>query len=99
MINVMAGQKMEREARFEATGLTPAQRLEYVRRRVNAGWSERQIARALGVCPATAHHLVHEVRTGQKRVSIRQAMCEGCWEDFPAKQLNRDGLCPDCAQT
>lgn len=85
------------EARYEATGLTPATRLDYVRRLVAAGYSERRVAKALGVCNATAHHLVHEVRTGRKRVTVVVEMCEGCWQDFPRDQLNRDGLCPECA--
>jgi transcriptional regulator with XRE-family HTH domain len=89
------GQHIEREARYEATGLSPAQRKEYVRQLMNRGWSERQIASRLGIGASTAHYICAELK-GRPRQSVSLRMCEGCWGDFPKDQLGPTGLCPEC---
>jgi FixJ family two-component response regulator len=92
----MPGQKLEREARAKLTGLTQTQRKEYVRRLVNAGYSERQIAKAIGMSTGGTHYLVAEIK-GHKRQAVTVAMCEQCWEDKPLTQLNHDRICTECA--
>jgi DNA-directed RNA polymerase specialized sigma24 family protein len=87
-------QKLTWEARTELTGLSPLQREELVRKLVKAGWSERQIAKWLGIAASTAHYAVAAVK-GRPRQSRRVMMCEGCWEDFPASELV-GGLCAEC---
>jgi AraC-like DNA-binding protein len=90
----MAGQHIEREARYAATKLTPLQRKEYIRRLYNAGYSESQIAKAVGLSKSGTHWIIQDLK-GKPRVTTR-VMCEGCWQDFPKTQLNDNGLCPDC---
>ena len=95
-ILTMAGQKMEREARVALTGMTQVQRMDWIRQTLadNPRCTERQIAKALGVSPAAAHYLVHEIRTGQKRVSaVKRDLCDECWQEFPITELV-EGLCP-----
>jgi hypothetical protein len=74
--------------------MTPPQRRAYVRKLVLRGFSERQIARVIGMSASGTHYLVSEIK-GRPRVQTRTKMCEGCWDDFPAAELD-GGLCPEC---
>lgn len=85
------GQHIERESRFEATGLTPAQRAAYVKRLSAAGWSVRRIAKAVKMSPTGVQYILKP-----RSELVRYVMCEGCWGTVPAKALNADGLCSDC---
>ena len=93
-ISTVTGQHIEREARYALTKMTPVQRTDYVRRAVAASWSERQIARALGMAPSSIHYIVEAVK-GRPHKTAQRAICAGCGRRFPVVQLD-DGLCQDC---
>jgi FixJ family two-component response regulator len=88
------GQHLDREARAAITNMTPAQRKEYVRKLVLRGFTERQIARAIGMSNSGTHYLVSEIK-GRPRSQERMTICQGCWDDHKVSELD-GGLCVDC---
>lgn len=54
----MAGHHIEREARYEATGMTELQRDQLIVRLRRRGWTQARIAKELGMSqPAISHRL------------------------------------------
>jgi transcriptional regulator with GAF, ATPase, and Fis domain len=72
---LMSDQRIEREARFEQTGITGLQRdkiiLDLKRRR----WSEAKIAKAVGMTPAAVHYALKRL-TGKPRPRAREEVDE-----------------------
>jgi transcriptional regulator len=52
----MAGQHIEREARYETTGLTTLQRDELILKLRRKGWTQTKIARYLGMTQPAVHY-------------------------------------------
>ena len=92
----MAGQRIDREERYEKTGLTTQARKELVAGLRKQGWTERRIAKHLGVAPSNVHYILAEL-AGKPRIQARTEMCENCGENFPAKELDpNSGYCQEC---
>jgi rubredoxin len=90
----MAGQHIEREARYVQTGLSPAERDKYVWEQHHRGVSFQKIGDHLGMSKSACKYIFDRL-SGTPRQSVSLDMCEGCWQDFPKSQLD-DNLCPDC---
>jgi AraC-like DNA-binding protein len=86
----------EREARAAALGMTPTQLRARIRKLFNAGWSERRIAKAVGMSKTGVHWQIQALK-GIPRTTSR-SMCESCWDDWPLADLD-GGLCPECRAT
>jgi rubredoxin len=93
----MAGQHIERQARYAATGLTPAQRDQFIWEWHRAGKSFAQIGKHLGMSKSACKYIFDRL-SGTPRVQKQSAMCQGCWDSFYRDQLNSDGLCPECSE-
>lgn len=89
------GQHIEREARYEATGLTDAQRDQMILELTRKKWSQHRIAKKLGLTQPAIHYALIRL-SGGTRNRAKSGVCDLCWRDFPADQLNRDGLCSEC---
>lgn len=93
----MAGQHIEREARYAQTGLTSGERDKLILQLNAKGYSQAKIGRYLGLTQPAIHYALQRLSgTAPRKKSVRMDMCEGCWDDFPADQLNGDGLCSAC---
>jgi hypothetical protein len=92
----MAGAHIEREARYETTGLTALERDRLIVALRSKGWTQARTGRYLGMTQPAIHYALERL-AGKSRRGSRTDMCEGCWETFRIDPLNRDGLCPDCA--
>lgn len=91
----MAGQRIDREDRYENTGLTVQARNAQIIKLHKQGWTERAIAKHFGIAPSNAHYII-AAAAGKPRNQAKYGMCEGCWEDFPASQLDKNEHCTDC---
>lgn len=91
----MGGQHIERQARYEQSGVTTAERDRIIAALHNRGYSQRQIAKHLGITqPAVHYRLLH--LAGKERNRARYDMCDSCGENVEKTELNADGLCPEC---
>ena|ERR1700722_1932498 len=92
----MAGQHIEREARYAATGLSDTQRDKLISQWHNAGHSFAQIGKRLGMSKSAVKYRF-DAANGIPRQARQVDMCQKCWEGFYRDQLNSDGLCPKCS--
>ncbi len=94
----MAGGHIEREARYTATGLSPAQRDERIWQLYHLGWSQRQIMKQVGMTQAGVSHALKRLKgIARKRATYR--MCAGeCGDNYPIEQLDVHGLCGECRE-
>jgi IS30 family transposase len=74
--------------------MTEGERDEMILRLHDAHWSQRKIARHLGMSQPAVLQSIKRL-TGIRRVQIRWAVCDGCGANFPKDQIT-DGLCPEC---
>jgi hypothetical protein len=95
----MAGQHIEREARFEQTGISPAQRETYVWEQHNRGVSYEKIGKRLGMSKSAVKYIFDRLSGHPRQPATASDMCQGCWSDFPKSKLNAAGLCDACAGT
>ena len=91
----MAGQKIDREARFALTGMTGVQRDQFVWDARHRGLSYAQIGAQLGMAKSAVKYIFDRLN-GHPRQTTPMDVCDGCWRDLPKAQLNRDGLCEEC---
>jgi hypothetical protein len=91
----MAGQHIEREARYEQTRLSPAQRDATVWDLKHRGYSYAQIGKRLGMSKSACKYIFDRL-SGTPRIQKQSAMCQGCWRDVYRDQLT-NSLCPECA--
>lgn len=84
------------EALYAATGLTPAQIDKRILALHKQGLSQREIGRQVGLSQPTVKYRLDELLHGKTRQSVTREICEGCWDDFPSPQLDRQGLCSAC---
>jgi hypothetical protein len=94
----MAGQHIEREARYAATGLTPAQRDQLIWTLHRRGVSYEKIGKRLGMSKSACKYIFDRL-SGISRVQKQSDMCQGCWGSFSRDQLNRDSLCTECSES
>lgn len=92
----MAGQHIEREARYAATGMTAPQRDKLIVQLRQKGWPQHKIATHLGMTQPAVKYALDRL-AGKKRQRTNYEMCDGCGRSFPKDQVNRDGLCENCA--
>ncbi len=85
----MAGQHIEREARYEQTGLTSLQRDEMILALRRRGWSQRKISRYPGITQPAVHYALTTRLAGKPRVQARYEMCDVCGRNFPKDKLNQ----------
>jgi DNA-binding transcriptional regulator LsrR (DeoR family) len=90
----MAGQHIEREARYATTGATDSQRDELIWKLHQQGWKQRQIANHVGLTQPGVKHAIDRLM-GKKRIQTKYNVCDGCYLTFPADQLT-EGLCTEC---
>jgi hypothetical protein len=91
----MAGQHMEREARYAQTGLTPVQRDQVIWEWHRRGVSYAAIGKRLGMSKSACKY-IYDRLDGKPRQQIRYRMCEECLRTFPKDQLTADRLCSEC---
>jgi hypothetical protein len=65
----MAGQHIEREARFELTGMTDLQRDRTILNLYRRRWPQRDIAAALGMTPAAIKYAIDRLTGTPRRQS------------------------------
>jgi hypothetical protein len=94
----MAGQHIEREARWAQTGLSPVQRDERVWELKHKGYSYAQIGKHLGMSKSACKYIFDRLN-GHPRQTASIDMCQECWRDFPKRELGAAGLCSECAGT
>lgn len=82
------------EEQGEALG-TPAQINQRILALRQQGLTLTEIGRRVGLGTSTVKYRL-DALGGKRRVSVSRKMCEGCWDDFPADQLDHNGLCPAC---
>ena len=90
----MAG-RMEREARYEKTGLSPVQRDKLIVQLRRRGLTLAEIGKRVGLTPSGTKRALDRL-AGVERRQRKLSMCEGCWGDAYQDELNSDGLCPAC---
>jgi|GEM_PF-2941427 len=90
----MAGQHMEREGRYTETHMTPLERDELILKLHKQGWSQRQIARKVGMTQPAIKYAIDR-QTGKQRSRAKYEVCDGCGGNFTKDQLG-SGLCADC---
>jgi predicted transcriptional regulator len=93
----MAGAHIEREARYEMTGVTAGERDKLILRLRQRHWSQARIAKAVGMTQVGVKHALDRL-AGKPRTDQKIDVCDGCFRDVPANQMNRDGLCESCAE-
>lgn len=93
----MAGAHVEREHRYVATGMTPLERDALIWALRRKGWSQAKIAHRLGMTQPGIHYALVRLAGKQRPQTQGLDMCEGCWQDVPRDQLDRDGLCGQCS--
>jgi hypothetical protein len=93
----MAGQHIEREARYNQTRLSPVERGQLMLELKARGWPLQKIADhpQIQMTKPGVHYALKRL-TGQKRVQVTYDTCDGCWNSVDKKQLNIDGLCSEC---
>jgi len=81
----MAGQHIEREARYETTGLTTLQRDEVILKLRRKGWTQTKIARYLGMTQPAVHYALLRLAGKKRRTAPRVDDDEDEWyADVPA---------------
>jgi IS30 family transposase len=90
----MAGQHIDRNARAEMTGMTDTTRDAMILRLHGAHWSQRKIARHLGMSQPGVLQAIKRL-TGKERIQIKYAACDECGLNFPRTQIE-EGLCLKC---
>lgn len=85
-------QHIDQEARYQATGLTTAQRDQIIADLRGKKWPQRRIAKAVGVSQPAVHYAFLRL-DGVRRQRCKYGMCEVCWDDA---SVNQDGLCAEC---
>lgn len=91
----MAGQHIEREARYATTGMTGPQRDQLIIELRRRGWAQHKIAKQLGITQPAVKYALDRL-AGKKRQRTNYEICDGCGNSFPRDQVNRDGLCEGC---
>jgi hypothetical protein len=91
----MAGQHIEREARWAATGMTQAQRDKLIWEWHNRGVPYSKIGQHLGMSKSAVKYRF-DALNGRPRQQRQVDMCQGCWDGFYRDQLT-NGLCPKCS--
>lgn len=91
---VMAGQNINRTARYELTGLTDQQRDVQILKLSRAGWTQVQIAKKFGIAQSAVHYSLLRSR-GIKRKTYRYEACDGCGSNFAPSELV-DFFCKEC---
>jgi hypothetical protein len=91
----MAGQHIEREARYEKTRMSPAKRDEMILALYRRGVSEAKIAARVGLSTGGTHYAIRRL-TGRARVQVKWVTCESCWDEHLPEELDRNGLCVEC---
>jgi hypothetical protein len=94
----MAGAHVPREDLYEATGLTSPERDQLIISLRRKGKTQQQIARATGLTQSGVHRALMRLAGKRRRATASLELCEGCWDETPRSRLNRDGLCPACAE-
>lgn len=92
----MAGQHIERQARYEETGMTSVTRDQLILRLRRKGWTIQRIANHVGLTTPAVHYALKRLTGVKRNRAPAVEMREGCWDDVPAGGLNRDGLCAVC---
>jgi DNA-binding NarL/FixJ family response regulator len=93
----MAGQHIEREARYEQTGMTGLQRDQLILRLRSRGYSQAKIAHHLGMTQQAISYALMRLAGKSRRYSTTE-VCDGCQRSFPKEQINIDGFCAGCAE-
>jgi rRNA maturation endonuclease Nob1 len=91
----MGGQRIDREERYERTGLTSEARKKLMVKLRSQGYTLQAIADHFGVAVSNVHYTL-AAADGRPRVQVRKKFCEGCWQDVPAKEFGPTGLCREC---
>lgn len=88
----MAGQHIEREARYEATGMTTEQRKQRIAELHAQRWTQRRIAAELNISQPAVCKAIQRLE-GRRPEPAKYGMCVNCWDDG---RLNREKLCAEC---
>jgi DNA-binding NarL/FixJ family response regulator len=91
----VAGQHIEREARYESTRLTTDQRDQTIWNLHRRGWTQRQIAKHLKMTQPAVKYAIDRL-ADKKRRRDSYEVCDGCGASFAKNKIDRDGLCRDC---
>lgn len=90
----MAGAHDERESVAARLGLTPLQRDQLIWTWSHQGWSQRLIAKQLGITQPAVKYAIDRL-SGKQRKRSQYGLCDDCGATFPVDQLV-DGLCSEC---
>lgn len=90
----MPGQHIDRGGRAEKTGVTEAQRDQLILRMHGANWSQRKIAKALGMTQPGVKYAIDRL-TNKQRVQVKRDICDDCGQSWPKNDIV-EGLCPEC---
>jgi hypothetical protein len=90
----MAGQHIEREARYAQTRLTPVQRDKYIWEQHHRGVSYEKLGKQLGMSKSACKYIFDRL-SGHPRQQRQSDMCQGCWRSFFRDELTA-GLCSEC---
>ena len=94
----MAGAHIPQEDLYERTGITSPERDQLIISLRRKGKTQQQIARATGLTQSGVHRALIRLAGKPRRATASFEPCEQCWDEMPKSQLNRDGLCPACAE-
>ncbi len=93
----MGGAHVERESRYEATGMTESERNQLIWTLSRRGWTQAKIAARVGVTQQGVSYALQRMM-GKPPRSVRYEMCDACGLNFPRNQIDGWGLCPSCAE-
>ncbi len=94
----MAGAHIEREWRYEQTGMTQLERDKLIVTLKRKGWTQAKIAHRLQMTQPAVCLALQRLAGKPRPPKVRYEMCEGCGRNRPKDQLNADYLCESCAE-
>jgi hypothetical protein len=89
--------RIDREDRYEATGMTTMQREQVIARLHKKGLSQHKIAAKLGITQPAVHYTLLKL-SGQQRNRAKYDICDWCDKNVPKGALDANGCCEECAE-